>query len=337
MTAVTGPGRALGARALSRAVLAILPGIVLTLLLALPAAADQPPGRPLRIVVGFAPGGSTDITARALADPLASRLGQPVIVENRPGAGGLTAADLVAKSAPDGTTLLLVASAHAVTAAMRRELPFDPVDDFTWLSTLVTYSMVYGVRPESPYATLEAVIAAARGAPRSLSYYSVGVGTAHHLLGEWLNAGAGIELVHVPYRGSSQALPDFAAGRVDLMIDTMTFALPQAQAGRMRPLAVTSRNRSGAMADVPLSGSVIAGLEYESWLGLAAPKNLAPDTAARLAAAIREEVRSAAFAARMAGLGAAAQDSTGDEFRARVARDIADFGRVVSARAIARE
>lgn len=297
----------------------------------------EPVARPVRIVVGFAPGGSTDIAARALAEPLAGRLGQPVIVENRPGAGGLSAAEQVAKSLPDGTTLLLVASAHAVTAAMRRELPFDPVSDFTWLSTLVTYPMVFGVRPDSPFDSLGDVIAAARVRPGALSYYSVGTGTAHHLLGEWLNAAAGIDLVHVPYRGSSQALPDFLAGRVDLMIDTMTFALPQAQAGRMRPLAVTARNRSGAMAEVPLSGAVIPGLAYESWLGVAAPRDLGADTAARLAAAIREEVRNPAFAAAMATLGADASDSTPAAFRARVEHDIAVFGRVVSARAIARE
>ena len=333
--AVTGPYRRAG-RTLPRAIRCAAAFLVLILAPA-PAVLAEPSGRPVRIVVGFSPGGSTDIAARAIADPLAARLGQPVIVENRPGAGGLTAADLVAKSAPDGATLLLVSSAHAVTAAMRRELPFDPLTDFTWLSTLVTYGMVYGVRPDAPYASLRDLIAAARAAPGSLSYYSVGVGTAHHLLGEWLNAGAGVELVHVPYRGSSQALPDFIAGRVDLMIDTMTFALPQARAGKVRPLAVTSRNAPPAMAEVPFSGSVIAGLAYESWLGLAAPKNLAPETAARLAAAIRDEVGNPAFAARMAALGADAHDSTPEGFRERVERDIASFQHVVSARAIARE
>ena len=310
--------------------------LALAILTAWPAAAaaQEFPSRPLRIVVGFAPGGSSDITARAIADLLPNRLGEPVIVENRPGAGGLSAADQVAKSPADGYTLLLVASAHAVTAAMRRHLPFDPVNDFTWLSTLVTYGMVYGVRPDSPYASLRDLIAAARAAPRSLSYYSVGVGTAHHLLGEWLNAGAGIELVHVPYRGSSQALADFLAGRVDLMIDTMTFALPQAQAGKMRALAVTSRNRVGPMADVPFSGSVIEGLEYDSWLGLAAPKNLAPDAAVRLAEAIQEAVRSPGFIAKMAALGADAKECTPVEFRSRVEGDIENFKRIVSARSI---
>jgi tripartite-type tricarboxylate transporter receptor subunit TctC len=312
----------------------------LALALVIPAArsaaakAQEFPGRPLRIVVGFAPGGSSDITARAIADLLPNRLGRPVIVENRPGAGGLSAADQVAKSPADGNTLLLVASAHAVTAAMRRELPFDPVNDFTWLSTLVTYGMVYGVRPDSPYTSLRDLIAAAKAAPGSLSYYSVGVGTAHHLLGEWLNAGAGIELVHVPYRGSSQALTDFVAGRVDLMIDTMTFALPQAEAGRLRPLAVTSRHRVGPMVDVAFSGSVIEGLEYESWLGLAAPKNLAPDAAARLAKAVQEAVRSPPFIAKMAALGADAKESTPAEFRSRVEQDIENFKRIVSARSI---
>jgi tripartite-type tricarboxylate transporter receptor subunit TctC len=295
------------------------------------------PGRPLKIVVGFAPGGSSDMAARAIADLLPKQLGQSVIVENKPGAGGLNAADQVAKSLPDGYTLLLVASAHAVTGAMRRQLPFDPVSDFTWLSTLVSYGMVYGVRSDSPYKSLGDLISAARTAPRSLSYYSFGVGTAHHLLGEWLNAATGIELVHVPYRGSSQALSDFVAGRVDLMIDTMTFALPQAEGGNLRALAVTSRDRPGLMAEVPFSGSLVEGLEYESWLGLAAPKNLPPDVAERLAQATREVVRSPEFIAKMSALGATAKESTSAGFRSRVERDIAHFKSIVNARSIGQE
>jgi tripartite-type tricarboxylate transporter receptor subunit TctC len=305
-----------------------------------PAASQaQPfPSRPLKIVVGFAPGGSSDLTARAIGDVLSKRLGQPIIIENKPGAGGLTATDQVAKATPDGYTLWLVPSGHSVTGAMRKNLPFHAVDDFTWLSTLVTYGMAFGVRPDSPYKTLAEFIAAAKAAPpKSMSYYSVGPGTAHHLLGEWLNAAAGIELVHVPYRGSTPALADFISGRVDLMIDTMTFVLPQTEGGNVRPLAVTSSDRPGIMANVPFSGSIIEGLEYESWLGLAAPKGLPADVAKVLVDAIRESVKSPEFAAKMAPLGAAPKDSTSAELRARVERDIERFKRVVAARSIAAE
>jgi tripartite-type tricarboxylate transporter receptor subunit TctC len=299
--------------------------------------AQEFPNRPLRIIVGFTPGGSSDITARAIGDVLSKKLGQPVIVENRPGAGGLTATDQVAKAPPDGYTMLLVASNHGILPAMRRQLPFDALDDFTWLSTLVTYGMVYGVRIDSPFRSLGDLIAAAKAAPKSISYYSVGVGTAHHLLGEWLNAAAGIELLHVPYRGSAAALTDFLAGRVDLMIDTMTFALPQTEGGKVRPLAVTSKDRPQAMKDIPSAGSVAEGVEYDSWLGLIAPKGLPPEVLERLSRAIRESVASPEFAAKMTPLGATARVSTPAEFRARVERDIAHFKRVVAARNIAPE
>jgi tripartite-type tricarboxylate transporter receptor subunit TctC len=299
--------------------------------------AQEFPNRPLRIIVGFTPGGSSDITARAIGDVLSKKLGQPVIVENRPGAGGLTATDQVAKAPPDGYTLLLVASNHGIVAAMRKQLPFDALNDFTWLSTLVTYGMVYGVRTDSPIRSLGDVIAAAKAAPKSLSYYSVGVGTAHHLLGEWLNAAAGIELLHVPYRGSAAALADFLAGRVDLMIDTMTFALPQTEGGKVRPLAVTSKDRPDAMKDIPFSGTVAEGLEYDSWLGLIAPKGLPPEVLERLSQAIRESVASPEFAAKMTPLGATTRVSTSAEFRARVERDIEHFKRVVTARGITPE
>jgi tripartite-type tricarboxylate transporter receptor subunit TctC len=309
-------------------------------LCALPSAAsaqDRFPNRPLKIVVGFTPGGSSDIAARVIGEHLSKRLGQPVVIENKPGAGGALAADQVAKAPADGYTLLLVPSGHGVLGAMRQSLPFEVVNDFTWLSTLVTYGMVFGVRPGSPYKSLGDVIAASKAAPNALSYYSVGKGTAHHLLGEWLNAAAGIELLHVPYRGSGPALTDFMAGRVDLMIDTMTFALPQTEGGNVRPIAVTSRERPKGMADVPFSGAVVDGLEYESWLGLCAPKNLPPDVAELLHRTIVESVASPEFAEKMLTIGAAAKSSTMADFRARLEREIAQFSRIVAARAIAKE
>lgn len=318
-----------------RAVLALV--VALCWQLPVASAQERFPSRPLKIVVGFAPGGSSDITARVIAEHLSRKLGQPAIVENKPGGGGLIAADQVAKALPDGYTLFLVPSGHGVMAAMRQNLPFDAVNDFSWLSTLVTYGMVFGVRLDSPYKSLNELIAASKAAPKSLSYYSVGPGTAHHLLGEWLNAAAGIELLHVPYRGSNPALADFLTGRVDLMIDTMTFALPQTEGGKVRPLAVTSRERPGLMADVPFSGSVVDGLEYESWLGLAAPKNLPPDIVELLHRSIVESVASPEFVAKMATIGAIAKSSTPADFRARLEREIAQFSRVVTSRSIARE
>eukprot|EP01031_Cornospumella_fuschlensis_P053608 gene53608-biopygen7937 len=176
---------------------------VLIAVTALPARAQEAyPTHPVKIIVGFAPGGSSDIVARLVAEKLTVRLGKPVVVENKPGAGGFLATSQVLRQPADGYSLLLLASAHSVTAAMRASMPFDPVEDLDWLTTAATYGMVFGVRPDSPYASFVDIIAAAKSKPKTLTYYSVGDGTAHHLLGEWLSAATGTEFIHVPYRGS---------------------------------------------------------------------------------------------------------------------------------------
>ncbi|MGF7055766.1 tripartite-type tricarboxylate transporter receptor subunit TctC [Bosea sp. OAE752] len=295
------------------------------------------PSRPLKIVVGFAAGGSSDTVARLLAEKLAVRFGKPVIVENRPGAGGMVATSQLLREPADGYQVLLLASAHSVTAALRTSMPFDPVDDIEWLSTAATYGMAFGVRPDSPYGSLAEIVAAAKARPRTLSYYSVGYGTGHHLLGEWLNAATGAEFTHVPYRGSAAAISDFLGGRVDLMIDTMTFVHPHAAAGKVRTLAVTSRLVPPEMAAVPFSGDVVPGLAYESWLGLAIRKGAPAAIVERWRAEITAVVQSDAFAQDMSRLGANAAASTGPVFAERVRREIAEFSRVIEARGIERQ
>ncbi|MBA4790796.1 MAG: hypothetical protein H2042_13935 [Rhizobiales bacterium] len=303
-----------------------------------PAKAEEAyPNRSVKIVVGFAPGGSSDIVARLVAERLSARLGKPVVVENRPGAGGFTATSQVLRQPADGYTLLLLASAHSVTAAMRASMPFDPVEDIEWLTTAVTYGMVFGVRPDSPYTSFADIIAAAKAKPKTLSYYSVGEGTAHHLLGEWLNAATGAEFLHVPYRGSSGALPDFLGGRVDMMIDTMTFALPQTTAGSVRPLAATSRAVPPEMAKVPFSGDTVPGLVYESWLGLAMRKGAPPEIVEKLRSDITAIILSDDFAREAAKFGANATASTAAEFSGRIKREIAEFNQVIDARGIQRQ
>jgi tripartite-type tricarboxylate transporter receptor subunit TctC len=300
-------------------------------------AADDYPNRVVRIVVGFAPGGSSDTTARLVGDRLSKRLGQPVIIENKPGAGRMLATTQVLNEPSDGHTLLLLASAHSVAAAMRAKLPFDPVDDLEWISTVSTYSMVVGVRPGSPYNSLAELIAAAKAKPGSVSFYSVGFGTGHHLLGEWINAATGAGLVHVPYRGSTPALADFLGGRVDVMIDTMTFAYPQSLAGSVRPLAVTTREVPAEMNNVAFSGDVVPGLAYESWLGIAAKKGITPKVADRLRQEIMAIVKSDDFQKKMRALGANATPSRAAEFAGRVKREITEFNKVIDARGIERQ
>lgn len=300
-------------------------------------AADNYPNRPVRIVVGFAPGGSSDTAARLVGERLSKRLGQPVVVENKPGAGGMLATTQALNEPADGYSLLLLASAHSVAAAMRAKLTFDPVDDLEWISTVSTYGMVIGVRPGSPYGSLAELIEAAKAKPGSINYYSVGFGTGHHLLGEWLNAATGAGLVHVPYRGSTPALTDFLGGRVEVMIDTMTFAYPQSLAGAVRPLAVTTRDVPAEMKNVAFSGDVVPGLEYESWLGIAARKGLPLDVADRLRREVVEIVRSDDFRKQMLALGANATPSTAAEFAGRVKREISEFNKVIDARNIERQ
>lgn len=299
-------------------------------------AGEEYPERPVRIVVGFAPGGSSDTAARLVAERLAKKLG-PVIVENKPGAGGMLATAQVLREPSDGYTLLLLASAHSVAAAMRANLPFDPVNDLEWISTVATYGMVFGVRPGSPYRSLTEIIAAAKAKPGSISFYSVGFGTGHHLLGEWLNAATGAQFLHVPYRGSSPALTDFLGRRVDLMIDTMTFAYPQTLAGAVRPLAVTTRQVPSELKDVPYAGDVVPGLEYESWLGIAAKKGIPGAVAERLRHDVVDIVQSDDFSKRMQELGANAAASTAAEFASRVRREIGEFNKVIDARGIERQ
>jgi tripartite-type tricarboxylate transporter receptor subunit TctC len=300
-------------------------------------AGDEYPDRPVRIVVGFSPGGSSDTAARLVAERLARKLGQPVIVENKPGAGGMLATTQLLREPADGYSLLLLASAHSVAAAMRANLPFDPVNDLEWISTVATYGMVFRVLRTSPYGSLAEIVAAAKAKPGSISFYSVGFGTGHHLLGEWLNAATGAQLLHVPYRGSSPALTDFLGGRVDLMIDTMTFAYPQTLAGAVRPLAVTTKRVPAELKDVPYSGDVVAGLEYESWLGIAAKKGIPKKIAERLRQDVVEIVQSNDFKKRMQELGANASPSTAVEFASRVRREIDEFNKVIDARGIERQ
>jgi tripartite-type tricarboxylate transporter receptor subunit TctC len=302
---------------------------------AAPAAAQgEYPVRPVRIIMGSTPGGSGDIGARLVAAKLSERLGQPFVVENKPGAAGTIAAEQVMRAEPDGYTLLFTASWHSTVASMRKTLPYDSVNDFTWISTLTTYGMMLGVRQDSPFRRLGDLIAYAKANPRKLTYYSVGIGSGHHLIGEWFLAEAGIEIVHVPYRGSSAAFPDFLAGRVDVMIDTMTFALTQAKAGTVRPLAITSDQPMEELPGVPTTAQVLPSLRYDSWLGLLGPRNLPAPVLQRLNNEMQEIVKLPDVVARLKELGATPRASTPEEFRKRVESEIVMFRQVVEKRGI---
>ncbi|NYE24489.1 Bug family tripartite tricarboxylate transporter substrate binding protein [Pigmentiphaga litoralis] len=299
--------------------------------------AQSYPNRPIRLLLGFAPGGGSDIVARLVARPLGERLGQNVIVENKPGAGGNIAADQAAKATPDGYTLVLLPSGHASNAAMKKSLPFKPVDDYAWISTVTTYPLALVVAPDSPIQSFGDFITKARAAPNTLTYSSVGVGTAMHLVGEWILSEANITAVHVPFKGGTAPLGELLAGRVNVMIDTMTSTATLLKEQRVRALAVTAPKGGSPIAGVPTVADTLPNVVFESWLGIAAPAGTPPEIVAKLNDALRAVLAQPDIRQRLTDWGGSPQASTPAEFRGRVERDIASLQGVMRERKIEQE
>ncbi len=306
----------------------------LALTSSLASAQDSWPTRPIKLLVGFAPGGSSDMVARLIATPLAERLGQPVVVENRAGAGGNIAAEAVAKAAPDGYTLVLLPSGHSSNAAMKKNLPFDAVNDFAWVSTVTTYPLTLSVRPDSPITSFKDFIERVRKEPNRYTYTSVGVGTAMHLFGEWLMAQSGGVATHVPFRGGTAPMMELLAGRVDVMIDTMTTTAPLFKDNRVRVLATTAPAGQQALPSVPSVADTFSGVVFDSWLGVAAAKGTAPAIVERLNREVRAVLEQPAVKQRLIDWGGSPRASTPAEFRSRVEGEIRQLGRIVAERKI---
>lgn len=303
-----------------------------------PVLADETwPQKPIRILLGFPPGGGSDLVARLVAKPLGERLGQNVVVDNKPGAGGNIAAEMLTRSAPDGYTLLLIPSGHASNAAMKKTLPFDPVKDFAWVSTLTTYPLALTVAPQSPIRSFQDLMQRAKAEPGKLTYSSVGVGTAMHLAAEWLQAESGTQLNHIPFKGGTGPLTELLAGRVDVMVDTMTLTASLLKDQRVRALAVTSPPGASPVPGVPAVADFYPGMVFESWLGIAAPAGTPAGVLERLNKALREVLAQADVRQRLLDFGGQPQASSGSEFRDRVQRDILHLRRLVSERKIEAE
>ena len=292
------------------------------------------PARPIKLLVGFAPGGSSDMVARLIATPLGERLGKPVVVENRAGAGGNIAADAVAKAAPDGYTLVLLPSGHSSNAAMKKNLPFDAVADFTWVSTVTTYPLTLSVRPDSPITSFADFIARTKNEPNRYTYTSVGVGTAMHLFGEWLMAESGGVATHVPFKGGTAPMMELLAGRVDVMIDTMTTTAPLFKDNRVRVLATTGAAGQKALPGVPAVADSFPGVVFDSWLGIAAAKGTPPAVVERLNRELRAVLEQPAVRQRLIDWGGNPQPSTPEQFRSRVDGEIRHLSRIVAERKI---
>ena len=255
---------------------------------ALPVLAQSWPAKPVRIVVPYPPGGPVDISARLLAPKLQEALGQPFLVENKPGAGGNIGADFVAKSAPDGYTIGMGAIAtHAINPALMANVPYDPVRDFRHLALVVQVPNVLVVNNDLPARNVAELIALARSQPGKLDFASGSTGSTGHLAGELFKQMTGTYMVHIPYKGAPAAVADLLAGRVHLMFDNLASALPNVKAGKVRALAVTTRKRSGALPDLPtLDESGLKGFDMTTWWGLMGPAQMPADVAQRLAAEI---------------------------------------------------
>jgi len=302
------------------------------------ASAQDYPTRPIRLLHGFAAGGAADTLSRILANGLSKRLGQPIVIEAKPGSGGNLAAAAIAKAEPDGYTIGLVTGAHAISPALYKSLPYDSVDGFEMISTAVYYALVIAVRADFEAKSLGELIALAKAKPGDLSFASVGFGSTHHLAGELLETMAGIKMVHVPYRGDSLTVTALLGGEIPVIVGTPVLLAPQIESGAVRGLAVTSPARSKLLPNVPTADEAgVKGFDVRTWAGLLAPKGTPPAIIKRLNAAVLEtiadpETKSALETA----IGGEVQGSTPAEMRALVQSQIAKWADVIKAANIPR-
>lgn len=301
-------------------------------------AASAYPAKPLRIVVGLSAGGPTDTLARIIAQPLSKRLGQPVIVDNRPGASGDIAAEMVAKAAPDGYTLLLGTSGPlSINASLYPGLPFDPVKDFAPIGEIASAPFVVVVNPKLPARTLGDLIQSARQSPGKLNEGSV-TGAAAHLATEMFKSAAHIQMAHIPYKGAAPALTDLLAGQIDLSFASTPGALPHIQAGKVRALAVTSAQRLPQMPDVPtVSESGVPGFEASVWYGLVAPANTPPEIVQRLSRELQAIMQDKLAQQQMHNNHFIPAFSSPDQFAQFIRTEGAKWGTVVKANRIRAE
>lgn len=294
------------------------------------AAAQSFPDRPIRLVVPFPPGGPTDIVARPLALMLAEALGQPVVVENRGGAGGAIAAEAVAKSPADGYTLMMgTVGTHAINAALYPRLPYDPVRDFTPIALVASAPVAIVVNAAVPIASVKDLVARAKAKPGALTFGSAGNGTPGHLCGEMFAAAAGVKLQHVPYKGSAPAITDLLGNQIPMMFDPVQSVIAHVRSGKLRALAVSGRARSPVLPEVPtLQEAGLADFETTAWWAVFAPASLPAGVAAKLRGEIERLARSDAYRDKLGNLGVQPQAEAVDLARFQ-AGEVAKWGKAV--------
>jgi tripartite-type tricarboxylate transporter receptor subunit TctC len=287
------------------------------------------PQRPLRIVIPTSPGGSPDIASRLLGDKITGRLGQSIVVESMTAGGGIAGLQLVAKSPPDGYTLAMLTGGFATQAAVLKNLQYEPLKDFVFITSVVRYPMVYSVAPDSPIKSFKDMIERARANPHEVSYGIVGAGNVYHLLGKWIDNAAGVEMNGVPYRGTALALQDVLGGRVDVLSDAATSTIPRIRSGQMRALAVSSAERYPLLPEVPTMAETVPGIKVESWLGLAAPVATPRPIVDRINSEIRRALDLPDVKKWAEESGVLPAPSTPEQFRARIEGDVRQWTEIV--------
>jgi tripartite-type tricarboxylate transporter receptor subunit TctC len=301
------------------------------LLFAAFAAHAQPfPSKAVRLVVPFPAGGGTDIISRTLGQKLSEMWGQPVVIDNRPGGSAIIGTDVVAKSAPNGYTLLVTTAPFAIVPSLIDNLPYDPVKDFEPITLINTTPLVVVVNLSVPAKSIQELIALAKAKPAVLNFGSAGSGGSNHLAGELFNVMAGVRIVHIPYKGNAPALTDLIGGHVDLAFNGITSALPLIKAGKLRALAVTSLTRSGALPDIPTLDEVgLKGFQAVAWNGLSAPARTPKDVIRRINADVLKVIRSPEFIERLTAEGADPVGDSPEQFAAFLREETAKWNKVI--------
>ncbi len=289
-----------------------------TAVLAAPALAQAYPSRPIRWVVGYPPGGTTDVLARLVADWLSKRLGQQVYIENRPGAGNNIGTESVVNAAPDGYTILLVNPANGINATLYKKLNFTFVRDIAPVAGITRSPNIMEINPQLPVKTVAEFIAYAKANPGKINMASSGLGTSTHMSGELFKAMTGIDMVHVPYRGAGPAITDLLAGQAHVFFDNLPSSIEHVRSGGLRALAVTTQERSPALPDVPIVADTVPGYEASAWFGIGAPKGVPPEIVDRLNREVNAYLADPGGVKRLADLGGTPMPGSP-----------ADFGKIV--------
>ncbi len=314
----------------AKTALASIASLTAAISMAVTVQAQPFPSKPISLVVPFPAGGTTDVLARALGQELAKSLGQPVIVENKPGAGATLGADFVAKAKPDGHTLLMGAVHHTIASSVYRKLPYDFQKDLAPITVVALVPNVLVVNPSVAATSPRELIALAKSAGSKLSYGSNGNGTLQHLIGAQFEGMAGVEMLHVPYKGSGPLTTDLLGGQINLSFDTITPVLAHIKSGKLRALAVTTAKRSKALADVPtLDESALKGFDLGTWFGVLAPAGTPTEILTRLNAEIVKIINSADFRRRMDEIGAEPIGNSIEQMAKQIRSDTERFAKLV--------